>query len=84
MSENNFNSWDERLGEGVHQGFSVKFANGFEISVTWHSNSRIVRSTGENVAEIAIMSPQDDWDVRPFSTPEEIAQIMAEVAARKA
>lgn len=73
----------EAFSEDGHQGFVVKFANGFVVSVVWHKNNTLVRSTGEKDAEIAIIDLNGTWDVHPHSTPEQVAQIMAEVSQRK-
>ncbi len=70
-----------------NNGFHITFKNGCTISVQFHKNN--YSDGGETTAEVAAWDKNGDWlklsdtdDIRGWCTPDEVLEIMNDVAAR--
>lgn len=71
-----------------NDGFAMTFANGYTVSVQWHSGT--YSDKGETTAEVAIwlgekwatheFLPVSNEDVSGWMTPEQVVELLATVA----
>ena len=59
-------------------GFCLTFPNGKSVSVQWGKGTY---SSGKDMAEVLVFGPTIDGDLIGWQSPEQVAEIIAKVAA---